>query len=174
MLGKRASPPFVLDRYDRAILRLVQQDNKTPQRVIAEAVALSTAAVQRRIAAMEAAGVIVANVALVDPEALSATITSIVEVHLHDERAATVDAAKALFRGTPEVQQCYYVTGGTSFVLVIVASDMRTYERLTRRLFAENEAVKSYRSLVALDRVKTGAAVTVPEERPSPPDQFTT
>jgi len=62
------------------------------------------------------------------------------------------------------VQQCYYVTGGTSFVLVIVATDMRSYERLTRRLFAENEAVKSYRSLVALDRVKTGATVTVPQE----------
>ena len=162
MPKKRPAPSFALDRFDKAILQLVQQDNKMPQRLIAEAVALSTAAVQRRIAAMESAGVILANVALVDPEALSATITSIVEVHLHDERAATVDAAKALFRDAPEVQQCYYVTGGTSFVLVIVATDMRSYERLTRRLFAENEAVKSYRSLVALDRVKTGATVTVP------------
>ncbi|MBS0449673.1 MAG: Lrp/AsnC family transcriptional regulator [Proteobacteria bacterium] len=165
MPKKRASSSPVLDRYDRAILRLLQQDNKTPQRVIAEAVALSTAAVQRRIAAMESAGVILANVALVDPEALSATITSIVEVHLHDERASTVDAAKALFKDTPEVQQCYYVTGGTSFVLVIVAADMRTYERLTRRLFAENETIKSYRSLVALDRVKTGGTVTVADEQ---------
>lgn len=156
----------VLDRYDRSILRLLQQDNKQPQRSIAEHVSLSTAAVQRRIAAMEAAGVIVGNVALVDPEALSATITSIVEVHLHDERAATVDAAKALFRDVPEVQQCYYVTGGTSFILVIVAADMRTYEGLTRRLFAENEAIKSYRSLLALDRVKTGTAITVPDIAP--------
>lgn len=153
----------VLDRYDKAILRLVQQDNRMAQRLIAEQVALSTAAVQRRIAAMEASGVIVANVALVDPETVSATITSIVEIQLHDESAARVDAAQALFRDTPEVQQCYYVTGGPSFVLIIVAPDMRSYERLTRRLFAENEAVKSYRSLIALNRVKTGAAVTIPE-----------
>ncbi|MNV77700.1 Leucine-responsive regulatory protein [compost metagenome] len=104
---------------------------------------------------------IAANVALVDPEAVSATITSIVEVLLQDESAARVDAAKALFRDTPEVQQCYYVTGGSSFVLVIVAPDMRSYERLTRRLFAENASVKSYRSLIALDRVKTGAAITI-------------
>jgi len=161
MPRKQTKSSLLIDRYDRAILRLLQQDNKAPQRTIADAVALSTAAVQRRISAMEAAGVISANVAVVDPQALSATITSIVEVHLHDERAVTVDAAKALFRDTPEVQQCYYVTGGISFVLIIVAADMRTYEGLTRRLFAENEAVKSYRSLVALDRVKAGSSIAI-------------
>jgi Lrp/AsnC family leucine-responsive transcriptional regulator len=151
-----------LDAFDRAILRIVQRDNKTPQRVIAGAVNLSAAAVQRRIAAMEAAGVILANVALVDTAALSLAITAIVEVHLRDERADTVDSAKRLFRGSDEVQQCYYVTGGTSFVLVIVTPDMRSYEMLTRSLFAENDLVGSYRTLVALDRVKTGTSVVVP------------
>jgi len=153
---------FVLDRQDRAILRILQCNNKTPQRVIADEVNLSAAAVQRRIAAMEAEGVIVGNVAIVNPEAVSVTITSIVEVQLVDERAATVDRAKALFRDTPEVQQCFYVTGGISCVLIIVAPNMRSYEGLTRRLFAENEAVKSFRSLVALDRVKTETAIVIP------------
>lgn len=162
MPKKVPAPGFVLDRYDRAILDIVQRDNKTPQRAIAEAVNLSTAAVQRRIAAMEKAGVIAANVAVVDPEAVSATITAIVEVQLKDERAATADRAKALFRNTPEVQQCFYVTGGISFVLVIVAPNMPTYEGLTRRLFAENELVVSFRTLIALDRVKAGTAIVVP------------
>ena len=153
---------FVLDRQDRAILRILQCNNKTPQRVIADEVNLSAAAVQRRIAAMEAEGVLVGNVAIVNPEAVSATITSIVEVQLVDERAATVDRAKALFRDTPEVQQCFYVTGGISCVLIIVAPNMRSYEGLTRRLFAENEAVKSFRSLVALDRVKTETSIVIP------------
>lgn len=145
-----------LDSFDRAVLRIIQQDNKRPQREIAEAVNLSAAAVQRRIAAMEEAGVIVANVALVDPDALGLPITAIVEVHLRDERAATVDGAKALFRSAPEVQQCYYVTGGISFVLVIISQDMRAYEALTRRLFSESDLVERFRTLVALDRVKTG------------------
>ena len=150
-----------LDRHDRAILRILQRDNKTPQRTIAEAVNLSAAAVQRRIAAMEAGGVILRNVAIVDPDAVSATITAIVEVHLKDERAATVDRAKALFRDVPEVQQCFYVTGGISFVLIVIAPDMRSYEGLTRRLFAENELVQSFRTLVALDRVKTDTAIVI-------------
>ena len=162
MAPKPSATEFALDRQDREILRILQRDNKTPQRVIAEEVHLSAAAVQRRIAAMEAAGVIMKNVAIVDPEAVSATITSIVEVQLVDERASTVDRAKALFRDTPEVQQCFYVTGGVSCVLIIVAPNMRSYEGLTRRLFAQNEAVKSFRSLVALDCVKTDTSIVIP------------
>ena len=162
MASRTTHPPVSLDRHDRAILDILQHDNKTPQRLIAEAVNLSTAAVQRRIAAMEKTGVIAANVAIVDPEAVSATITAIVEVQMKDERAATSDRGKALFRATPEVQQCYYVTGGVSFVLVIVAPNMPTYEALTRRLFAENELVLGFRSLIALNRVKAGMAIVVP------------
>ena len=151
-----------LDAFDRAILRIVQRDNKTPQRTIAEGVNLSAAAIQRRIAAMEDAGVIARNVAIVEMAAVGMAITTIVEVHLTDERSSTVDAAKALFRDAPEVQQCYYVTGGISFVLVIVSPDMAAYEAITRRLFAQNDAVASFRSLVALDRVKTGAEIVIP------------
>lgn len=152
----------LLDSFDRAILRLIQRDNKMPQRQIAGQVNLSAAAVQRRIASMEASGIIARNVAIIDPEAVSASITAIVEVHLKDERAPTVDAAKALFSTTAEVQQCYYVTGGISFFLVVVAPDIRAYEALTRRLFAENDNVASYRTLIALDRVKTDTAVVIP------------
>lgn len=150
-----------LDAFDLAILRIIQQDNKRPQREIAEAVNLSAAAVQRRIAAMEEAGVIAANVALVDPDALALPITAIVQVHLRDERAATVDAAKALFCAASEVQQCYYVTGGISFVLVIISPDMRAYDALTRRLFSESDLVQRFHTLVALDRVKTGMTLPI-------------
>jgi len=151
------------DAFDRAILRIIQQDNKTPQRTISEEVNLSAAAVQRRIFAMESAGIIARNTAMVDPDRVALGITAIVELHLRDERASTVDAAKAIFRESPEVQQCYYVTGGTSFILIIVTADMRTYEALTRQLFATNELVESYRTLIALDRVKTGSSIVIPD-----------
>ncbi|WP_167104179.1 Lrp/AsnC family transcriptional regulator [Sphingomonas oligoaromativorans] len=150
-----------LDDFDRAILRILQRDNKTPQRAIGERVNLSAAAVQRRIAAMEEAGIIERNVAIVDAAALRMTITAIVEVQLTDERLPTVDKARAVFLGAPEVQQCYYVTGGISFVLVIVSPDMVAYEATIRRLFTHNDAVASFRSLIALDRIKTGAEIVI-------------
>ncbi len=111
---------------------------------------------------MEKNGVIAANAAIVDPDSVGLGVTSIVEVNLVDEKATTVDRAKALFRDDPDVQQCYYVTGGRSFIMLIVAPDMRSYEATTRRLFAENEAVASYHSYLALDRVKAGMALAIP------------
>ncbi|WP_112383712.1 Lrp/AsnC family transcriptional regulator [Sphingomonas carotinifaciens] len=151
-----------LDPFDRAILRIIQRDNKTPQREIAERVNLSPAAVQRRIAAMEKTGVIATNVAVLDAHALSVAITAVVEVHLRDERTATVDAAKRLFRECPEVQQCYYVTGGVSFVLVIACADMRAFEVISRKLFQGSDLVERSRSLIALDRVKADLSLVIP------------
>ncbi|MCH4088512.1 MAG: Lrp/AsnC family transcriptional regulator [Acetobacter sp.] len=151
-----------MDKFDRAILRIVQKDNKIPQRQIADAVHLSTAAVQRRIAAMEKNGIIKQNSAILDVHAVDMNITAIVEVHLRDERIETVDSAKNLFKSTPEVQQCYYVTGGISFVLVIVTSDVKAYEQITRRIFAQNDFIAKYRSLIALDRVKSGSEIIIP------------
>lgn len=162
MAARPASPQRPLDSFDRAILRIVQRDARTPQRAIADAINLSAAAVQRRIAAMEASGVIRGNVALVDPKSIPLTITSIVEVYLQDERAETVQSAKARFQSEPEVQQCYYVTGGTSFILIVVTTDMAAYQALTQRLFEENDSVNRFRSLIALDRVKTDAALIIP------------
>ncbi|MCE2563637.1 Lrp/AsnC family transcriptional regulator [Komagataeibacter sp. FNDCF1] len=159
---KKNPPPRTLDTFDRAILRIIQHDNKMPQRQIAAQVNLSAAAVQRRIAMMEKAGIIVSNSAVVDVNAVRMNITAIVEVHLTDERLQTVDNAKTLFRAAPEVQQCYYVTGGISFMLIIVSQDMTSYEKTTRRLFAQNESVESYRTLIALDRVKSGSDIIIP------------
>jgi len=149
------------DPFDRAILRIIQRDNRTPQRAIAQAVNLSTAAVQRRIATMEKAGIIARNAAIVDPDAVSLDVTAIVEVHLTDERSATVDRAKALFRADPAVQQCYYVTGGCSFILLIVSPDMRHYEATTRRLLSDTDFVASFHSFLALDRVKAGMELVI-------------
>ncbi len=162
MAARPASPQRPLDSFDRAILRIVQRDARTPQRAIADAVNLSAAAVQRRIAAMEASGVIRGNVALVDPKSIPLTITSIVEVYLQDERAETVQSAKTRFQNEPEVQQCYYVTGGTSFILIVVTTDMAAYQALTQRLFEENDSINRFRSLIALERVKTDAALIIP------------
>lgn len=164
--------PAALDRFDRAILEILKRDNRTPQRVISERVNLSPAAVQRRIAAMEANGTIIANVALVSPMIDGPRITIVVEVHMVHDRSAIVEPAKTLFRQTPEIQQCYYVAGNGGFILVVSVQDMTRYEQLARSLFADNEAVSTYRTLVVLDAVKTSVdaigVATSPKEPTHP------
>lgn len=150
-----------LDSFDLAILGILQGDNTTPQRAIGERVNLSAAAVHRRIKRMEADGVIVGNIASVDPARVGRPITIIVEVGIENERLDLLDAAKKSFSAAPEVQQCYYVTGDADFVLVITVASMAEYEALTRRLFFENHNVKRFRTLVVMDRIKTGLAVPV-------------
>lgn len=155
---KSAAAPQSLDKFDRAILELVQRDNAMPLRLMAEQVNLSTAAVQRRIKRMEEAGVITGNVAIVDPNAVGRPITIIVEVMAERTSIEALEAMKAHFR-VPEVQQCYYVTGEVDFVLVLTVASMQEYQALARRLFAENTNVTWFKTIVALDRVKVGLEV---------------
>jgi Lrp/AsnC family transcriptional regulator, leucine-responsive regulatory protein len=150
-----------LDDFDRKILAILQQDNLTPQRTIGEAVNLSAAAVQRRIRRLTETGVIRANVAVVDAEAVGQSITIFVEVEVFSETAAQIEEAKREFARTPEIQQCYYVTGEADFILVIVVPAMADYEALTRRLFFGNNNVKRFRTFVAMDRVKVGLGISV-------------
>lgn len=148
-----------LDAFDRKILTLLQKDSRTPQRDIGEAVNLSASAVNRRIAAMEKAGVITRNVAVVDTAKVGRPITIIVEVAIENERLDLLDAVKRRFVACPAVQQVYYVTGESDFVLVLNVADMAEYERLTRELFFAESNIKSFRTMVAMERSKVSLAV---------------
>src|SRR5262245_38662775 len=150
-----------LDSFDRKILDLLQRDSRMAQREISEAVHLSASAVNRRISAMEAAGVIQRNVAIVDPAKVGRPITIIVDVSLENERLDLLDAARRRFVACPAVQQVYYVTSEVDFVLVLNVADMAEYEALTRELFFSEANVKSFRTMVAMDRAKVSLAIDV-------------
>ncbi len=156
------SPVPKIDDFDLKILAILQRNNLTPQRVIGDAINLSAPAVQRRIKRMTESGIIQSNVALIDPAAVGQAITIFVEVEVISETAKQIEDAKAQFARTPEIQQCYYVTGEADFVLVIVVPDMARYEALTLELFFGNNNVKRFRTFVAMDRVKTGLQVHLP------------
>ena len=165
MAAKISADMVELDRFDIAILEILQKDNKTPQRSIAESIGLSAPAVQRRIKRMEEAGTIAANVAIIEPSHVRQEITVFVEVEMHTEFGVTHDATKKSFAEAPEVQQCYYVTGEVDFILLVVVRTMADYEAMTRRLFFPNKNVKRVRSFVAMDRVKVGLNVSLDAKR---------
>lgn len=151
-----------LDRFDLAILEVLQRDNTTPQRSIGDMVNLSAAAVQRRIVRLQKGGVIQGNAAVLDPAAVGQPITLLVEVQIENERIDLLEASKNSFSSAPEVQQCYYVTGETDFVLVVTVASMQDYEALTKRLFFENHNVKHFKTLVVMDRVKASMRLVLP------------
>jgi Lrp/AsnC family leucine-responsive transcriptional regulator len=150
-----------LDPFDFAILRILQENNMTPQREIGEAVGLSAAAVQRRIKRMRQSGVIEADRSMVNRGKVGAMVTLIVEVFMDSEKIEFIDHTRTTFEIAPEVQQCYYVTGESDFVLVILTESMQAYEKLTRRIFFSNPNIRHFRTIVAMDVIKAG--MTIPE-----------
>jgi len=149
-----------LDVYDRKLLTLLQKNNRMSQRQLAEEVNLSPSAVNRRIAALEAAGVIKENVSIVDPASVGRPITVLVEVKLENERLDLLDQIKKRFVTCPQVQQVYYVTGDFDFLLVLNVSDMGEYEQLTRELFFFGN-IKQFKTFVAMQNNKRTFAVPI-------------
>ncbi len=150
-----------LDPFDLAILRILQKDNTVPQRVIAERVNLSTPSIQRRIKRLEASGIIAAQTAIVNPARFGRSLTIVVQVELNVETGGAIDLVKQSFVETPEIQQCYYVTGEADFVLIILVQDMSEYEALTQRLFFSNETIKKFKTFVTMDRTKVSLEIDI-------------
>jgi Lrp/AsnC family transcriptional regulator, leucine-responsive regulatory protein len=135
-----------LDAFDLAILGILQRDNTTPQRAIAQAVHLSAPAVQRRIQRLQQNGVIRANVAVIDPEKVGLPLTIMVEVHLENERPDRTAPLRSRIAAEAAVQQCYSVTGEADYLLVVTVASMADYEALTRRLFEGDDNVRRFRT----------------------------
>ena len=155
------APSNGIDNFDRKILDIVQCSNRTTSEDIAERVGLSPAAVQRRLKRMREQQVIQADVSVVNRKMVGRPMTFVVQVSLERERADLIDNFKAVMKDIAAVQQCYYVTGGSDFILVVTASDMDDYERFTRSAFFENSNVRSFQTNVVMDPVKVGLAVPV-------------
>jgi DNA-binding Lrp family transcriptional regulator len=152
---------MTMDRIDRKILALYQQDTRRIAESIGGEVGLSAAAVQRRLKRLRSEGVITAEVALLNNGATGVPITCIVTVSLATG-AAQVDGFKRQMRTHEQVQQCYHVTGSTDFVLVVVATSMENYGAFVRTCFESNPQVARYETHVVLDRVKVGLTLPVP------------
>lgn len=150
-----------LDVWDKKILTLLQENNRLSQREIADRVNLSPSAVNRRIATLEEAGIIKANVSLVDAGKVGRPITIMVQVVIENERLDLLQEARQRFVDCPQVQQVYYVTGDFDFLLVINVRDMAEYEALTRTLFFACENIKSFKTIVAMQNAKQEMRVLI-------------
>ena len=150
-----------LDDFDRAILARYQHDTKTAAQTIGQEIGLSAAAVQRRMKRMREVGVIRAEVAHIDAASVGLPATVIVHVDLERETLRHIDAFKALMKKRKEVQQCWYTTGLTDFILVVHVASMAVYEQFTREVLVSHDNVAKFTSYVVLGEVKSGLALDI-------------
>lgn len=143
-----------LDDIDRRLLRRLQTDNRETNLDLAAAVGISPPACLRRVRRLREAGIVRADVALLDPAVAGTHLTILVEVMLERERLDVVEGFKRAVAAEEAVTQCWLVTGDPDFVLVVRVPDMDAYERLTQRLFYANPNIAKYRTLVSISEVK--------------------
>ncbi len=151
-----------LDRFDRQLLNLVQQDSSLAAERLAEQVPLSPSAIQRRLRRMREQGVIMRDAALVDPAKIGRPNFFIVSLEVERERPELLAQLRTWLNEQEHIQQAFYVTGEVDFVLIVTAPNMEAFDALMSRLMQENTNVKRFTTNVSLGLVKRGLTIPVP------------
>lgn len=147
-----------LDIIDLQLLDALQQDASISNQALAERVHVSPPTCLRRIKRLRELGLIEAQVALLSSDALARLqgfgLTALVEVSLERQGAEALDAFEALVVASDHVQQCWRVSPGPDFVLVVYAHDMPAYLALAQRLFTLQANVRNVKAYFATKRSK--------------------
>ncbi|MEJ7732965.1 MAG: Lrp/AsnC family transcriptional regulator [Polyangiaceae bacterium] len=133
----RRRAPIDLDETDRAILRILQDNGRTTNAALAEAVGLTATPMLARIKKLEQSGAIQRYTALVDRFALGRGTMAFVMVKLAEHRLPAHNRFLETVSAYPEVLEVHHVSGEEDFILKVVVRDIEEYEhfllhRLTR------------------------------------------
>ncbi|MBI3286189.1 MAG: Lrp/AsnC family transcriptional regulator [Burkholderiales bacterium] len=145
---------MMLDELDKRILQQLQQDAALTNHELAARVHASPPTCLRRVKRLTEQGVIARQVAILAPEKVGAGLTAIVEITLDHQATEYQLAFEKLVAAEAAVQQCYRVSPGPDFVLVIQVADMTAYHALAHRLFAAQANVRNVRSFFSILRSK--------------------
>ena len=151
-----------LDDIDLQLLAALQQDASLSNVALAERVHVSPPTCLRRIKRLTEGGWIERQVAILSRDQLGHGLQAIVEVTLDRQDAQQLEAFEARAVAEAEVQQCWRVSPGPDFVLVVHAPDMPTYLSLTQRLFTQDANVRNVKAFFATKRAKFGTQLALP------------
>lgn len=155
------SDPLLLDELDRRILNALQTDASHTNAELAELVHVSPPTCLRRVKQLTDNGVIERQVAIVSPDKLGARLTAIVEITLDVQAAERMDEFEHLVGLESAALQCYRVTPGPDFVLVVQVADMPAYHALAHRLFTAHANVRNVKAYFSTHRSKFDTRITV-------------
>ena len=153
-----SNPDASLDLTDLQLLDLLQRDAGQSNLQLAAQLHISPPTCLRRVRRLHALGLIERQVAIVRPEALAQLLghglQAVVEVTLERQHAQALDAFEAAAVSEDGVQQCWRVSPGPDFMLVIACRDMPAYLALSQRLFTAQANVRNVRTFFATKRAK--------------------
>ena len=123
-----------MDRIDKRILTLLQEDATTPVAEVARKVGLSTTPCWRRIQKLEEDGVIKKRVAVLDPASVNAKVTVFVSIRTNSHNAEWLKRFSEVTRDFPEIVELYRMSGDVDYLLRVVVPDIQAYDAFYQRL----------------------------------------
>lgn len=164
---------MALDATDIRLLELLQADASLSNVELAERAHTSPATALRRVRRLVESGVVERRVALLDPQRLGAGLSAVVEITLDRQGAEHLEAFERRAVAEPAVQQCWRVSPGPDFVLVVHVGTMDAYQALVQRLFTQDANVRNVKAYFSVKRAKFDpridiAAFSPPSRSPAP------
>jgi len=153
--------PILLDDIDRRILNALQVDASQTNSELARAVHVSAPTCLRRVKHLTDSGVIERQVAIVAPQLVGARLSAVVEITLDVQAAERMEEFEQLVANEAAVLQCYRVSPGPDFVLIVQVADMPAYHALAHRLFAAHANVRNVKSYFSTFRSKFETRIAV-------------
>lgn len=143
-----------VDKFDLAILQVLQDDARASLQTISERVGLSSTPCWARIKRMESDGVIQGYTVRVDPPSIGLPDTVIVQVTLESHTDETLYDFGKILEQIPEVMEAYLVSGDYDYYIRIAVKDTRDYERLLRERLYRIPGIRHSKSSFVLRTLK--------------------
>lgn len=155
-----------LDETDIHLLDALQRDASESNQSLAERFNISPPTCLRRVRRLRESGWIASEVAILSVDRLGALLSAVVEVSLDRQDAESLDAFEQRVIADDAVQQCYRVSPGPDFVLIVTVRDMPGYQALAQRLFTSDANVRNVKAFFSLKRAKFAPRVPLPVAAP--------
>ncbi|WP_315760596.1 Lrp/AsnC family transcriptional regulator [Sphingomonas sp. Y38-1Y] len=152
-----------LDRIDRQILALLQEDGRMTNVELAERVGLTAPPCLRRVRALEEAGAIKGYHAALDPLTLGYGITVFALVSLKSQAESDLAAFERHVANIPEVRECHMLNGEIDFILKIVAADLKGFQEMLTTQLTTAENVASVKTSLTIRTSKALPGIPVPD-----------
>ena len=143
-----------LDRYDRAILQVLQQEGRISNQDLADRIGLSPSPCLRRVRALEEAGLIIGYRAVLDPKALGLTLMALIHISMDKHTPERFANFEARIAEIPNIVECLLITGQQAdYQLKAVVADMDDYQNLLLNRVTRIEGVTGVHSSFVMRRV---------------------
>lgn len=147
-----------LDAVDRQILQLLRLNARMSNAALAKEVGRSPSACLRRIKLMEEAGILRGYTAIVDTASAASPITVIINITLDRQTEDHLDRFEAAVRKSPDILECYLMTGGSDYLLRVEVGDASQFERIHRDVLARLPGVQRINSSFSIRDVLAAGA----------------